>query len=166
MSTVRTFAYNRTHTATYVSDSMRSLIKLLVRHHGLDPQGIADAWTSWVDQAARYWLNSGDLTGISVEFYYPSSVTAAARWDFPIRYDGNGFDEMWTDRAFLVDSFAKAKAPPRYCSYRIILTVMRGAPHVPGTIDTEFRSVEGLTSREVGTVIATPDIMASARYYR
>ena len=166
MSTVKTIAYNRTHTATYVSDRMRTLIKLLIRYHGLDPEMVADAWTSWVDRAARTWLDSGDLTGISVEFYYPGADSAEARWDFPIRYDGNGVDEMWMDRAFLEDSFEKAKAPPRDCSYRIILTVASGAPHVAGTSDTEFRSIEGLIAREIGTVIATPDIMASARYYR
>ena len=166
MSTVRTIAYNRTHTATYVSDNMRLLIKILVRYHGLDPQKVADSWTSWVDRAARFWLNSGHLVGISVEFYYLSSDRAETRWDFPIRYDGNSVDEMWTDRAFLEDSFAKAKAPPCDCLYSIILMVTPDAPHVAGTGNTEFRSIEGLTAREIGTVIATPDVMASARYYR
>ena len=166
MSAVTTIAYTRTHTAAYVSDHMRTLIKILARYHGLDPQKVADAWTTWVDRAARTWLMSGDLTGVSVEFYYPGSRSAVARWDFPIRYDGNGVDEMWMDRAFLEDSFAKAKAPPPDCSYRIILTVTPYAPYVKGTGDTEFRSIEGLTGREIGTVIATPDIMASARYYR
>lgn len=166
MSAVNTIAYTRSHTAAYVSDNMRTLVKILIRYHGLDPEKVADAWTSWVDGAARAWLQSGDLRSISVEFYYPGSSSAVARWDFPIRYDGDGLDEMWMDRGFLEDSFAKAKAPPADCSYRIVLTVSPDAPHVAGTGDTEFRSIDGLTGREIGTVIATPDIMASARYYR
>ena len=43
------------------------------------------------------------------------------RWDFPIRYDGNGVDEMWVDRLFFEESFAKAEAPPAGCLYRIVL---------------------------------------------
>src|SRR6185312_10698865 len=101
-SSVHTLA--RTHTSVFVSDKLRNFLKLLVRHYGLDPQGVLDAWSDWVDRAARTWPGSND---------------AVARWDFPIRYDGNGVDEMWIDRLFFEDSLAKAKAPPAGCSYRI-----------------------------------------------
>ncbi|MGH0028987.1 MAG: hypothetical protein ACQGVC_04290, partial [Myxococcota bacterium] len=85
---------------------------------------------------------------------------------FPIRYDGNGVDEMWIDRSFFEESIAKAKAPPAGCSYRILLTTSPGRPDVPGVEYTKFLSLNGLVGREAGTVISTPDIMASARYYR
>ncbi|MEW8050407.1 MAG: hypothetical protein AB2809_08525 [Candidatus Thiodiazotropha sp.] len=149
-----------------MSDKLRNLLKVLVRNHGLDPQKVVDAWSSWVDRAARTWLESGHLRAIVVEFYMPGSDYAAARWDFPIRYDGNDVDEMWVDRGLMEDSFAKSTPPPAGCAYRIVLQTAPGEPHVAGVGDTELRSVKGLTSREVGTVIATPDIMASARYYR
>jgi len=168
MSTVSTYAYARTHTATYASDKLRNFLKLLVRHYGLDPQGVLDAWSDWVDTAARFWLETGDLTSITIEFYWPGSDDALARWDFPIRYDGNGVDEMWIDRPFFEQSLSKAKAPPVGCLYRIVLFTKSGRPDVPGLylVSTTMRSTSGLTSREIGTVIATPDIMASARYYR
>ena len=74
---------------------------------------------------------------------------------------------MWVDRLFFEDSLAKAKAPPRGCSYRIVLrTLARQARTSPGVGPTTLRSINGLVAREAGTIIATPDIMASARYYR
>lgn len=163
-TSVHTFA--RTHTSVFVSDKLRNFLKLLVRHYGLDPQGVVDAWSDWVDRAARTWLESGHLEAIIIEFYWPGSNDAVARWDFPIRYDGNGVDEMWIDRLFFEDSLPKAKPPPAGCSYRIVLKNSPGRPDVPGVGSTTLRSTDGLISREVGTIIATPDVMASARYYR
>jgi hypothetical protein len=163
---VTTRAYARVHTATFVSDKMRNLLKVLVRNHGLDPQSLVDAWSEWVDRAVRTWLETGDLTDIVIEFYQPGSSVAAARWDFPIRYDGNGLDEMWVDRDFFEESFFKAERPPAGCIYRVVLQTKPGRPDVPGLGPTEFRALNGLVAREAGTVIATPDIMASARYYR
>lgn len=166
MTSVFTYAYTRAHTSVYVSDKIRNLLKLLVRRHGLNPQKVVDAWSDWVDRAARTWLESGHLCGIIIEFYWPGSNNAIARWDFPIRYDGRDIDEMWVDRSFFEDSLAKAKAPPADCSYRIVLNVCPQHPYVEGVDSTVLKSVNGLVAREVGTVIATPDIMASARYYR
>jgi hypothetical protein len=166
MSAVSTRAYARAHTAAFASDKMRNLLKILIQYHGLNPTALVDAWTSWVDRAARTWLESGDLRTIVIEFYKPGTTTALARWDFPIRYDGNGVDEMWIDRAIFEGSFAKAAPPPAGCIYRIVLSHRPGAEHVPGTGDTDFLSVNGLAAREAGTVIATPDIMASMVYYR
>jgi len=163
-TSVHTFA--RTHTAIFVSDKLRNFLKLLVRHYRLDPQGVLDAWSAWVDRAARTWLESGHLREIVIEFFWPGSEAAVARWDFPIRYDGNGVDEMWIDRLLLENSLAKATAPPVGCSYRIALVATAGRPRVDGVGDISLRSTAGLVAREAGTVIATPDLMASARYYR
>ena len=32
-------------------ESLRNFLKLLVRHYRLDPQGVLDAWSAWVDRA-------------------------------------------------------------------------------------------------------------------
>jgi hypothetical protein len=88
-----------------------------------------------------------------------------ARWDIPIRYDGTGND-MWVDREFFAESFAKARRPPAGCSYRVVLRTRPGRPDVAGVEGTTLRSTGNLVAREAGTVIATPDMMASARYYR
>ena len=167
MSGVSTYAYSRAHTSVFVSDKMRKLMTILVREYGLDPAEVANAWSGWVDRAVRTWLESGHLTAIIIEFYWPGFSSAEARWDFPIRYDGSGVDdEMWVDRVFLQESLAKAASPPAGCSYRILLETDRGRADVYGVSRTEFLSVGGLSSREIGTVIATPDIMASGRYWR
>lgn len=167
MSSTHTFAYSRSHTAAFASDKMRNLLKVLVRYHGLNPEKLVDAWSDWADRAVRTWLESEHLTTIVIEFYWPGSSCAAARWDFPIRYDGSGIDDdMWVDKQFFEDSFDKAAAPPTNCNYRVLLCHSSGAPHVPGLSTTKFLSTAGLLAREAGTVIATPDIMASATYYR
>jgi hypothetical protein len=166
MTATTVSAYARAHTAAFVSDKMRNLLKILIRYHGLDPTRLVDAWTSWVDRAARTWLESGDLLRIIIEFYRPGTTIASARWDFPIRYDGNGVDEMWIDRVFFEGSFAKAAPPPPGCIYRVLLQPRLGAPNVPGVGDATCLSLNGLVAREAGTVIATPDIMASMVYYK
>lgn len=162
----RTRNFTRTQTAVFVSDKMRNLLKQLIRHHSLNPEKLVDAWTASIETAVRTWLESGDLLEIIIEFYLPGSNVAAARWDFPIRYDGNGVDEEWVDRDFFQDTFGKAAAPPAGSVYRVLLLAREGRPNVPGIEYTTFKSLDGLYAREAGTVIATPDIMASARYYR
>jgi hypothetical protein len=159
-------SYGRAHTAAFVSDKIRNLIKLLILYHDLDPTALVDAWTRWVDRAARQWLQSGDLLKIIVEFHKPGCDVASARWDFPIRYDGTGVDEMWVDREFFQGSFPKAAPPPSGCIYRVLLLPKIGASSVPGVGDVTLLSLNGLVAREAGTVIATPDIMASMMYYR
>lgn len=82
-----------------------------------------------------------------------------------IRYDGNGVDEMWIDQQFMEQSFQKSAAPPPGCIYRILLLAPGGVA-VPGVTTCTFYSLNGLVAREAGTVITTPDIMASMTYYR
>jgi hypothetical protein len=165
MTATTVSAYARTHTAAFVSDKMRNLMKILVQYHNLDPTALMDAWSDWVDRAARTWLESEHLQKFIIEFYKPGTTVALARWDFPIRYDGNGVDEMWLDRQFMQQSFAKSAAPPPGCIYRILLLAPGGAS-VAGVSTCSYLSLNGLVAREAGTVIATPDIMASMTYYR
>lgn len=166
MTTVNTLSYARTHTAIYVSDKMRTLMKTLILHYGLDPQKLVDAWSGWVHDAAREWMETGDLIKFVIEFYHPGASNASARWDFPVRYDGADIDQMWVDSDFLQGSVAKAPRPPADCVYRILLVPRFGARDLPGMSDASFLSLGGLVAREAGTVIGTPDIMASATYYR
>ena len=167
MSAINTYAraYSRTHTATYVADKMRNLMKALVIDAGLDPTALMDAWSGWVHDAARKLMESGHLNKIIIEFYKAGVSDASGRWDFPIRYDGNGIDDMWVDTSFFRQSFAKAPRPPAGCSYRVLLLHDDGAPDV-GLTYTSFKTLGSLIAREAGTVIATPDIMGSATYYK
>ena len=165
MTMVNTLAYARTQTAIFVSDKMRSLIRTLVLTYGLDPQRLMDAWSSWVNDAARVWMETGDLVKIVIEFYQPGATVALARWDFPIRYDGVDIDQMWIDSDFLQGSIGKAARPPAGCTYRVLLQPRAGARDL-GLSDASYLSLGSLSAREAGTIIGTPDIMASATYYR
>lgn len=162
-----TTTFTRAHTATFVADNMRNVLRDIIRENGLDPTRLMDLWDGPTGDAARIWLEGGYLKKITIEFYRPGSLRAATRWDFPIRYDGSGVDDdMWVDWQHLRRTLAKAAPPPSDCVYCVILRLWPGAPDVPGMGDAKLRSTEGLVSRETGTVIATPDIMISIRYWR
>lgn len=165
MTNTNATTYARTNTAIYVADKMRNLMKSLVINAGLDPKALVDAWSGWVHDAARKLMESGHLKTIVIEFYTPGAANASGRWDFPIRYDANGVDEMWVDTEYFKSSFEKAPKPPSNCVYRILLVEAPGAPDV-GLTSVNFLGLNGLSPREAGTVIATPDIMTSAAYYR
>ena len=59
----------------------------------------------WVTARLAPGLNPGISHRSSSSSTSPAPTIAAARWDFPIRYDGNGADDMWVDRMFFEDSF-------------------------------------------------------------
>ncbi len=166
MSATYAITYSRTHTATFVSDNIRNVLRDIVRESGLDPAKLMDDWQT-LGKAAKTWLESGHLYEVVIEFFIPGSSVASARWDIPINYDGSGDDnDMWYSKEHLLRTIAKATKPPANALYRIILRVRPGAVHVDGMGDTELKSVNGLVSRNAGTAIATPDIMAGLRYWR
>lgn len=165
--TTHTLTYARTHTSTYVSDNIRNILRDIVREGGLDPANLMDSWSGNVGNAAKFWLETGDLTQVTIEFYMPGSREAVARWDFPIQYDGSGVDDdMWVSKQHIIRTIAKAKKPPTGALYDVILVTKQGRPDAPGMVSCEFRSTNGLVARDAGTAIATPDIMASTRYWR
>lgn len=164
--TTTTIAYARTHTAAYVSDKIRTLIKRLISSYGLDPTALADAWVDWVERAARTWMESGHLTGFVIEFHSAGETVALGRWDFPVRYDGNGDADLWVDDEHFAATIAKTDRPPPGSQYRILLQNREGRPDVPGVGPASHYSIGNLTAREAGTVVATSDLMASARYYK
>ena len=161
-----TVTYLRTHTATFVADNMRNLLRDLIHAVGLDPYDLLDDW-SVIGRGVRTWLESGHLQKIIIEFYRLGSGSAVARWDFPINYDGSGVDDdMWVDKEHLRRTISKADRPPPGCKYRVVLINGPGRPDVPGFVATTLLLTEGLVSRATGTVIATRDIMASIEYWR
>lgn len=160
-----TFAYGRTQTAIFASDNMRNVLKLIVRENGLNPTKLLDDWPT-LERGIRMWLESGHLYEIVIEFFDPVTDALKGRWDFPIRYDGDGGDDMWVDWDHLERSLAKAAPPPAGCTYTVWLRTHAGRPDVAGFTTGSLRSTSGLVGREAGTVIATPDIMASAKYWR
>lgn len=164
MSAVLTRAYTRAITAMYVADKLRVLIRDVIRRYGLNPQTFVNDWSGDLEHAARTWMESEHLTDVILEFYRPGSTVCETFWEFPIEYDGNGVDDdMWNDRAFLEGAIAKSRFPSAGCEYRVLLRHAAGAPDV-GLVSASSKSRAHLVSRQAGTVIATPDLMASAKY--
>lgn len=165
MST-HTFTYNRTHTSLFVADNMRNLIRDIIAWSGLEPTKHVDDWKV-LGEAVRTWLRTEDLEKIVLEFYVPGKADAAARWDFPISYDGSGVsDDMWVARELVRHTIGKGQIPPANATYRVVLITREGRPDVPGMCPTTLRGTNGLVGRASGTAIATPDIMASLNYWR
>lgn len=165
MST-HTFTYNRTHTAIFVADNMGNLIRDIIVWSKLDPTKLVDDWKV-VGEAVRTWLRTEDLLEVILEFYLPGKDEAAARWDFPVSYDGSGVgDDMWVAKELVRRTIEKSQMPPANATYRVVLTTRNGRPDVSGMGSTTLRTTTGLTGRESGTAIATPDIMASLKYWR
>lgn len=161
-----TFTYNRTHTSVFVADNMRNLLKTIIDMSNLDPEKLVDDWES-LGPAVQGWLKTGDLLQITLEFFTPGSDQACARWDFPITYDGSGVeDDMWVAKDQIRRTIAKAGRPPKNASYEVILSTRPGRPDMPGMAPGGFRSTDGLIGRASGTAIATPDIMATLKYWR
>lgn len=167
MSGTRTFTYTRAHTAVYVADNMRNLLRDLISWSGLNPAKLVDDWVN-LGKAVQTWLESGHLQSITIEFFEPGSDGLLTRWDFPISYGGSGVDDdMWVDKLLVQQTIAKAPKPPANASYRVLLEAPSSSrPFVPNMVDTSFRSTEGLTCRNSGTSMATPDIMAGINYWK
>ncbi len=162
-----TFTYNRTHTSIFVTDNMKNLLRDIIMWSGLEPTKLVDDWKGVLEEAVRTWLRSGDLEEIVLEFYVPGKEDAVARWDFPISYDGSGVDDdMWVAKDFVRRTIEKSQKPPANAIYRIVLITRKERPDVPGMAPTTLRTTNGLTGRISGTAIATPDIMASLKYWR
>lgn len=164
--TTHTLAYARTHTAAYVSDKIAGLMKRLVVAYGHDPRGVVDAWSKWIERAARTWMESGHLLAFKIQFHMPGESVVRGGMEFRVRYDGNGDAELYVDEDHFRESIQKAEPPPSGSTYRIVLVTAPGAPAVNGVGDAEDFSMGTLVAREAGSVIVTPDLMASARYYR
>lgn len=162
-----TFTYNRTHTSVFVTDNMKNLLRDIIMWSGLEPTKLVDDWEGVLEEAVRTWLRSEDLEKIVLEFYVPGKEDVVARWDFPISYDGSGVgDDMWVAKDFVRRTIEKSQNPPANASYRVVLIAREGRPHVSGMVSTTLRATNGLTGHVSGTAIATPDIMASLKYWR
>lgn len=165
MST-HTFAYTRAHSITFLADSMRNVLREVIRESGLSPEKLMDDW-DLIARGIRAWIESGHLEKIVIEFFHPGSASANARWDFPITHSGSGVDDdMWLDKAYLRQIIAKSARPSPNDAYRILLHNKPGRPEVNGFISCEYLSTDGLSAYSAGTVVATTHLTAAATYWR
>lgn len=161
------YTYTRTHAAKYITSNMQNVLRSIILDYGLDPDKLAGSWPT-IGKALETWLISGHLKEITIEFYTYGSREAAARWDFPITYDGSGVsDDMWINPAQMRRIAAKSVRPPANATYRITLSADRGRPYVEGMGDVEHLSTAKLGSHhDAGPAVSTPSIMAGTRYWR
>jgi hypothetical protein len=161
-----TNAFSRTHSIVFLSDNLRNTLREVVRENGLDPHKLMQDWQT-IERGIRVWLEDGDLNNIVIEFFKPGSSTSAARWEFPIGYNGSGVkDDLWLDKSYLRQLIAKSARPTTDCTYRILLCTAPGAKSVPGFVSCPFLSTGQLAARQAGTVIATGHMTAEATYWR
>lgn len=161
-----TYSYNRTQTSVFAADAMRNVLRDIIKWSGLDQTKLVDDWIV-LGTAVRTWLATGDLEEITIEFYRAGDGTLISRWDFPISYDGSGVDDdMWIAKEHIRRTIEKAPSVPSNALYRIVLSARPGRPDVDGMTSTSYKSTNLMVSRSSGTAVATPDIMASIKYWR
>lgn len=165
MST-NTHSFSRAHSITFLADSMRNVLREVIRENGLSPENLMDDWDT-ISRGITAWTNSGHLEKIVIEFFRPGTNTATARWDFPVIYSGSGADDdLWQDKGYLRQIIAKAARPSAHDIYRVVLKVSPGAPDVVGLKSVPMLSTAQLSSYGAGTVVATPHLTANATYWR
>jgi len=167
MSTsVHSLSYTRTQSIVFMVDTMRNVLREVIRESGISPGKLVDDWDA-IGRGMRVWMEDGHLQKVVIEFFPAGSSAVSARWDFPITYTGSGVDDdMWLDKSYLRQIISKAARPSTSDSYRVMLVVSEGARDVPGFATKPFLSTANLSSYSAGTVIATSHLTAHASYWR
>jgi len=161
-----TTAFTKTNSIVFLSDNLRNTLREVIREYGISPAQLMQDWVT-IERGIRTWLRSGHLNNVVVEFFKPRATTAAARWGFPIGFEGSGADDdMWLDKNYLRQLIGKSKRPDSDCSYRVLLCTDPGAEKVEGFTDCKFLSTGQMAARQAGTVIATGHMTAGATYWR
>ena len=149
----------------YVDSSLNDLI-LIIREYGLDPTKLADSRAFWANVLTEL-LEDENLVELAIEFNKPGTSSITARWDFPAKYTGTGaVHDMWRDTEYLRSLIRKSARPKPGDEYRIIATLKSSAPMPAGLVSTDFKSTNGLTAVNAGTVIATGHLTAASTYWR
>lgn len=162
-STVTVYTY--THSVIYVTQKMLSSIKQIILDIGLDPAKFASDFNTY-DVGVRTWLESKHLKQAVLEVA-SSSGSLVTRCDFTIDYGySSGEGSMWVDTDAIKFAIKKLGVIPSTCTYRVILSVSAGAPHVDGWSDCNFLSTDGFVKQNLGTTIGTNSIGTQAGYWR
>jgi len=162
-STVTVYTY--AHSVAYVTEKMLSSIKQIICDVGLDPSKFASNFNVY-DVGVRTWLESKHLKQAVLEVANASG-SLVTRCDFSIDYSySSGEGSMWVDTDAIKYSITKLGVLPSSCTYRVILSVAPGAPHVDGWSDCEFLSTAGFVKQSLGTTIGTNSIGTQAGYWR
>jgi len=155
-----------THSVTYVVDNVLKSFKEIIRLSGLSPAKMVGEWES-IQRAMTTWINSGHLSGVTLEVYDPSDNKLITRWDIDVVYGyTSGDGKFWTDTDQLAYEIKKAGCWPSLASYDIILRNKSGRPDVAGWSPCEFRSTEGLVKKSLGTTVEHSGLGGNASYYR
>lgn len=157
--------YTYTHSVTYVTEKMLNSIKQIIRDIGLDPAKFADDLPTY-QSGVKVWLESKHLKEAVLEITNSSGLLVT-RCDFTIDYGySSGEGSMWVDSDAIRHSLLKLGIIPSTCTYRVVIKLNPGAPHVDGWSDCELLSTTGFVKQNLGTAIGTNSIGAQAGYWR
>ncbi len=155
-----------THSLNYVSDRMLRSIHQIIAASGLDVSIFIDQWAV-VDRGLTTWMRTRDLQSVHLEIYDSDTDQLVTRWDLNVLYEAGGEDGGFhEDPEAILSAIVKAGHVPARCRYRILATTKEGRPDVEGWSTTSARSVDGMVRQSVGTAVASPDIQATAGYWR
>ena len=156
-----------THTTTFVTDKMLSSLRRIIVWSGLNPSKLLADWGD-LELAIKTWLESRDLTEVTLEVFSSYSERLVGRWDFDIDYGFGTSDDgdMWVDTDAIRFAIRKQGLDPSGCSYRFILTTKKGRPTVSGWGPGTPLPTEGFTRYSIGTTIGTNGLGSRTAYWR
>jgi hypothetical protein len=164
MTATFTYAYTRTHTATYLTEVILGTIGDILADLGIS---LAEFHRNWEQDeiAIRTWIEEGSLTQVVLECHRPSGAVNPVI-EFPVSYtaSGSGDVQFTASRARLARFRAKLDRVPAGTTYQLVCTF--NGPHSdqagwgPGT----RASTAGLRRITFGTLGTAPDASASMRY--
>ena len=111
--------------------------------------------------------DSYEIGGTKAKFVRVEKVKKWECYKFTFEHrTGKSDDDMWAAKEHVRNTMQKAAQVPWNALYRVVLSAQPGRPEVPGMCSTTYRSTDGMVHRNSGIAVATPDIMASIRYWR
>jgi hypothetical protein len=159
--------WSRTHSVTYVADSMLRSLQEIIRRSGLDPAKLSDDWQC-INQGLKVWIESEHLERVILEVFSPRTPSVVlSRWDIEISYAYSDDDgHFWIDTDAIRYAIQKAGVSPADALYDVKVTRKPGYSQVNGWVDTTLRSTTGMVEQRIGTAIEARGLSGSISYYR
>jgi hypothetical protein len=107
-----------------------------------------------IENGLRAWLAMRKLEAAYLEIFDPATQVVRCRTDLNIAYISETNERHHTDIERVKTATGSLGSYPG-CQYRVVVSLMDGAPDVKGWDTTTLGSVDHLTQRDVGDVIDT-----------
>jgi len=154
-----------TNLVTHVTDKMLLSLLKIITWSGLNPAKLNADWQV-LENGIKTWINSGHFQSLTLEVYGDNDPgLLVGRWDLSLSY-GKEDSALWVDVGTIKYNIEKSGHYPSNCGYSLIIETKIGRPDVSGFSSTNFRSTDGFTRFDIGTMIGAGSLSSNASYWR